>query len=164
MAKKKKIANNRGYATTSAPSKKETVANKNDNNDKPNVTKKKDSLTEQDAPNIASTASTTPLIETTHGNASSPSSFPPLENISTENDFITQLVQRFKSLNDHKANSTLNSLSEMDKLSFNLQDHNIEDRSFSLSDQLERQFLQFITQQNEVDSLGNTYTYGYILV
>ncbi|CAO3629564.1 unnamed protein product [Cunninghamella echinulata] len=134
MAKKKKIANNRGYATTSAPSKKETLINKNDNTDKSNA----------EASSTTSTASTTPLLETTHKNAPPSSPFPPLENISTENDFITQLVQQFKSLNDYKANSTLNNLSEMDKLSFSLQDHNIEDCSFSLSDQLKDNFFSLL--------------------
>lgn len=150
MAKKKKITNNRGYGTTSVPSKKEVIVDKNDITDK----SKSDSPKISNTSNTDSTASTVTAATATTSEKVTPKNTLPLENISTENDHINQLVQRFKSLNEFKATTTLNNLSKIDKLSFNLEDLHIEDYSFSLSDQLERQFLQLISQQNERDTLG----------
>ncbi|KAI8089248.1 P-loop containing nucleoside triphosphate hydrolase protein [Halteromyces radiatus] len=124
MAKKKKIANNRGYATTSIPSKKIVTP-----------------LSTPDSPSSLSPPPTTQAP------------IPPASPCSPQEqpDDVARLVQRFKSLNPHKVDTTMDRLLHSRPMITLMKDLNINPPSLSFSSPLEQDILNVIKQLDALD-------------
>ncbi|ORZ15198.1 P-loop containing nucleoside triphosphate hydrolase protein, partial [Absidia repens] len=143
MAKKKKVTNTRGYATTSLPSKKSTTTStSSESTTSP--------LATPPQPNIPSpaTQNTTSQPTTTTSATTNDSQQP------TEIDDVERLVKRFENLHTHKSNVAIEKLGQSAVTSTIMSDLNIKEQSFSLKSELEQDILDVITDQQKTSHLA----------